>query len=67
MSEFRDLEPADVIDEVLLAWKPGYFKEARDLAYAAMCRVGINPYYVDTSLENLAADLIQNDSRRGET
>lgn len=58
-----DREPADVIDEVLLAWKPGHFKEARELAQRAMLVVGINPPYVDNSLEALAADLIENDNR----
>jgi hypothetical protein len=62
MSEYY-LEPADVIDEVLLAWKPGHFKEARDLAQTAMLRAGINPPYVNISLEALAADLIENDDR----
>jgi hypothetical protein len=59
------LEPADVIDTVLCDWNRGHFKEARDLAQAAMTRVGITPPYIDISLEHLAADLIENDNRRG--
>lgn len=58
----NDREPADVIDEVLLAWKPGHF-EPRELAQSAMRAVGINPPYVDISLESLAFDLIENDDR----
>lgn len=58
------LQPGDVIDEELLRWKPGYFKNARDLADAAMLRVGINPPYHDASLEALAGDLIDNDDRK---
>ena len=61
MEEDR-LEPADVIVEVLLAWNPGYF-DARGLAQHAMLVAGINPPYVDVSLEALAADLIENDER----
>jgi hypothetical protein len=57
-----DREPADVIDKVLCAWKPGYF-EPRELAQAAMRAVGINPPYIDISLEALAADLIENDNK----
>lgn len=57
-----DREPADLIDEILLGWKPGYF-EPRELAQAAMRAAGINPPYVDISLEALAADLIENDDR----
>lgn len=56
------LEAADVIDEVLAAWNPGYF-EPRELAQAAMRAVGINPPHVDISLEALAEDLIENDTR----
>lgn len=37
------LEAADVIDEVLVAWKPGFF-EPRELAQAAMRTVGIEPH-----------------------
>ena len=55
-------EPADAIDEVLLAWKPGHF-EPRELSQAAMLAAGINPPYIDISLEALAADLIENDDR----
>jgi len=55
-------EPADVIDEILTEWKPGHF-EPRELAQTAMRAVGINPPYVDISLEALAADLIEHDSR----
>ena len=63
MTDFERREPADVIDEVLLDWKPGHFPTARDLAYTAMRVSGINPPYVDISLENLAADLLENDER----
>jgi len=55
-------EPADVIEGVLRAWKPGHF-EARELSQTAMLAVGISPPYVDISLEALAADLIENDDR----
>ena len=61
MSE-HSLEPADVIDEVLLAWQPGHF-DARSFARHAMLRVGIDPPYIDSSLESLAADLIEHDDR----
>ena len=57
-----DREPADVIVEVLLAWKPGFF-DPRELSQTAMRAVGINPPYIDISLETLAADLIENDNR----
>ena len=63
MTDFERREPADVIDEVLLDWKPGHFPTARDLAYTAMRVSGINPPYVDISLEHLAADLLENDER----
>ncbi len=59
----KKLQPADVIDEVLVAWNPGYFTEPRELTRAAMLAVGINPPYDDTSLEALAADLLENDKR----
>ncbi len=56
------LEAADVIDEVLAAWKPGHF-DSRGLSQAAMRAVGIDPPHVDISLESLAADLIEHDTR----
>lgn len=58
----RDTEPADVIEEVLVAWKPSHF-EPRELAQTAMRVVGVNPPYIDSSLEALAGDLIENDIR----